>query len=126
MDLSQIASELQGPPQKSSRLPIPTERAWGRRVVQMLLSVMPDGKLEDITSEKSRNAVNGDMGIGSTMGDRDKMARVHITMDHLPPSATQRIEYTSMQPEAAGKLELAGHVNDHYQMGMHPPISVTK
>jgi uncharacterized cupredoxin-like copper-binding protein len=70
--------------------------------------------------------VSGDTGMGSNMGDLDKMALMRIDESHLPPGATQSIDYTFTQPEAAGKLEFACHVGDHYQQGMHLPITVNK
>jgi acetyl esterase/lipase len=56
MDASRVAPELQGPMRRVTRLPLPTDRAWGRRVVRTLLAVLPDGKLEGVTIEKPRPA----------------------------------------------------------------------
>jgi uncharacterized cupredoxin-like copper-binding protein len=68
--------------------------------------------------------VNDAMGMGSTMGNLDKLALFMIPMEQLPPGATQTYDYTFTQAEAAEKLEFACHVEDHYQMGMHLPIMV--
>jgi uncharacterized cupredoxin-like copper-binding protein len=70
--------------------------------------------------------VSGVMGMGSDMSGLDKMALMHIDQSHLPPGATQSVDYTFTQPEAAGKLEFACLLGDHYQMGMHLPITVAK
>jgi uncharacterized cupredoxin-like copper-binding protein len=70
--------------------------------------------------------VNGDMGMGSNMGDLDKMALARVDESHLPPGANQSFDYTFTDPAATGKLEFACHVGDHYEMGMRLPITVTK
>lgn len=56
MEISRAAPELQEPLQNMSRVAIPTDRAWGRRVVQALLAVMPAGKVEGVTIEQVRTA----------------------------------------------------------------------
>ena len=48
MELSRVAPELRGPMRRITRIPIPTDSAWGRRVVQTLLAVMPGSKEEAV------------------------------------------------------------------------------
>jgi uncharacterized cupredoxin-like copper-binding protein len=69
--------------------------------------------------------VSGDMGMGSSTGDMDKLALFIVGADKLPPGATQHLDYTFTQPAAVGKLEFACHIGNHYQMGMRLPITVT-
>ena len=56
MELSRVAPELRGPMRRVTRIPIPTDSAWGRRVVQTLLAVMPGSKVEGVSIEPLRSA----------------------------------------------------------------------
>lgn len=56
MEITRVAPELRVPMQRISRVPIPTDRAWGRRVVQGLLAVMPAAKVEGVTITKRHTA----------------------------------------------------------------------
>lgn len=51
MEMSQVAPELRRPMHRVTRLPIPADRAWGRRVTRMLLALLPTSKLEGVTIE---------------------------------------------------------------------------
>lgn len=56
IELSQVAPELRKPMQRGTRLSIPNERAWGRRVTHGLLAVLPAAKIEGVTIEQLRTA----------------------------------------------------------------------
>jgi acetyl esterase/lipase len=56
LELSRVAPELRGPIRRITRIPIPTDSAWGRRVVQTLLAVMPGSKAEGVSIEPLRTA----------------------------------------------------------------------
>ena len=56
MKLSRVAPELRAPMRRVTRIPIPMERAWGRRVIQTLLAVMPATRLEGVSIEQPRDA----------------------------------------------------------------------
>jgi acetyl esterase/lipase len=56
MDISRVAPELRAPMRRVTRLPIPMERAWGRRVIRTLLAVMPATRLEGVSIEQPRDA----------------------------------------------------------------------
>jgi acetyl esterase/lipase len=56
MELSRVAPELRGPMLRITRIPIPMERPWGRRVIQTLLAVMPAIKLDGVSIEQPRDA----------------------------------------------------------------------
>lgn len=50
MELSRVAPELRGPMRRITRIPIPMDRSWGRRVIQTLLAAMPATKLDGYLS----------------------------------------------------------------------------
>jgi acetyl esterase/lipase len=55
MEVSRVAPELRAPMRRITRIPLPSiESAWGRRLTQSLLAVMPCGKVEGVTIEKLR------------------------------------------------------------------------
>ncbi|HEX3272025.1 MAG TPA: alpha/beta hydrolase [Ktedonobacterales bacterium] len=56
MELSRVAPELRDPMLRITRIPIPMERSWGRRVIQTLLAVMPITKLDGVSIERPRDA----------------------------------------------------------------------
>jgi acetyl esterase/lipase len=56
MELSRVAPELRRPMLRITRIPIPMERSWGRRVIQTLLAVMPATKLDGVTIERPQTA----------------------------------------------------------------------
>jgi acetyl esterase/lipase len=56
MELSRVAPELRAPMRRVTRIPIPMERAWVRRVIQTLLAVMPATKLDGVSIEQPRDA----------------------------------------------------------------------
>ena len=51
MDITRVAPELREPLRNTMRIPIPTDRAWGRRVVQALLAVLPAATVDGVTLE---------------------------------------------------------------------------
>lgn len=57
-----------------------------------------------------------------SMDDMDKMALAHIS--NINSGDTKTLDYTFTQGYSAGKLELACHMLDHYQKGMHLGIVV--
>lgn len=59
------------------------------------------------------------------MGQMDQMALYHINADQLPPGSSKSFDYTFKQPFKQGALEFACHLPDHYEAGMHLPITVT-
>jgi hypothetical protein len=54
MDISRVAPELRAPMRRVTRIPIPMERAWGRRAIQTLLAAMPATKLNGYLSSGPR------------------------------------------------------------------------
>ncbi|MBF6592296.1 MAG: hypothetical protein IVW57_17425 [Ktedonobacterales bacterium] len=68
--------------------------------------------------------VSGDMTMN--MGNMDKMSLYHIPQPELSASATRSFDFTFKDAASAGKLEMACHVGNHYQLGMRLPLSVTK
>lgn len=56
MDMSRVAPELRAPFRRMSRVSIPMDHAWGRRLAQVALTVMPAGKVEGVTVEKRQVA----------------------------------------------------------------------
>lgn len=54
MEMLQVAPELRRPMHQVTRLPIPADRAWGRRVTRILLALLPTSKLEGVTIETSK------------------------------------------------------------------------
>jgi acetyl esterase/lipase len=52
MEITRVAPELREPTRRISRVAIPTDRPWVRRVVQALLAVMPAAKVEGVTIER--------------------------------------------------------------------------
>lgn len=56
MELSRVAPELRGPMRRITRIPIPMDRSWGRRVIQTLLAAMPATKLDGVSIERPRDA----------------------------------------------------------------------
>lgn len=59
-----------------------------------------------------------------TMEDMDAMALGMVEAEDLPPGATASFDYTFTSDDLAGPLELACHVEDHYEAGMFLPITV--
>jgi uncharacterized cupredoxin-like copper-binding protein len=59
-----------------------------------------------------------------TMAEMDKMTLHRIDASQLPPGATQSFDLTFTNPAPAGQLECACHIGNHYQLGMHTPITV--
>jgi acetyl esterase/lipase len=55
MEFSQVAPELREPMRRVTRIPIPSNTAWGRRLIQTLLAVMPGGKVEGVSIEPLRS-----------------------------------------------------------------------
>ncbi len=55
----------------------------------------------------------------------DGMAVAHIEEDDLQVDQTTALDVTFTEPTAAGTLELACHIDDHYEEGMLLPIVVT-
>ena len=55
----------------------------------------------------------------------DDMAVGHIEGDDLQPAQTTTLDVTFTEPYPAGMLELACHIDDHYEEGMILPIVVT-
>jgi len=56
------------------------------------------------------------------MDEMDKMALAHVS--DINAGSTETLDYTFTQAYPAGKLELACHMLDHYQKGMHLGIIV--
>src|ERR1051326_2761738 len=56
MEITRVASGLQGPRRRVPRLPIAVDQAWGRRVARTLLSVVPAGKFPGVTIETTLSA----------------------------------------------------------------------
>jgi len=59
-----------------------------------------------------------------TMEDMDAMALGMVEEEDLPPGATASFDYTFTSDDLAGPLELACHVEGHYEAGMLLPITV--
>lgn len=59
-----------------------------------------------------------------TMEDMDAMALAMVEAEDLPPGATASFDYTFTSDDLAGPLELACHVEGHYEAGMFLPITV--
>jgi uncharacterized cupredoxin-like copper-binding protein len=63
-----------------------------------------------------------DTGGMDGMGHMGHDALYTISVNDLPPGATRDFDYTFTQQ---GQPEFACHVGDHYQMGMHLPLTVS-
>ncbi|MEX1126485.1 MAG: hypothetical protein WEE53_12550 [Acidimicrobiia bacterium] len=59
-----------------------------------------------------------------TMEDMDAMALGMVEAEDLPRGATASFDYTFTSDDLAGPLELACHVEGHYEAGMFLPIKV--
>lgn len=59
-----------------------------------------------------------------SMEEMDKMAIAHIEEDDLEAGDTATLDVTFDQPYPAGTLEMACHIEQHYQNGMLLPIVV--
>jgi len=62
------------------------------------------------------------MSNNMSMDEMDKMALAHVS--DINAGSTETLDYTFTQAYPAGKLELACHMLDHYQKGMHLGIIV--
>jgi uncharacterized cupredoxin-like copper-binding protein len=60
-----------------------------------------------------------------SMEEMDKMAIGHIEESDMQAHQTASIDVTFTRPYPAGTLEMACHIEQHYQNGMHLPITVT-
>jgi len=58
------------------------------------------------------------------MEQMDEMALAMIEEDELTPGTTKTLDYTFTEPAPAGDLEIACHVEGHYEAGMKLPITV--
>jgi uncharacterized cupredoxin-like copper-binding protein len=59
-----------------------------------------------------------------SMEEMDQMAIAHIEEDDLEAGDTATLDVTFDQPYPAGTLEMACHIEQHYQNGMLLPIVV--
>jgi uncharacterized cupredoxin-like copper-binding protein len=59
-----------------------------------------------------------------TMEEMDAMARGMVEADDLPAGATASFDYTFTSDDIGTPLELACHVEGHYEAGMVLPITV--
>ena len=76
------------------------------------------------TSHELMLLPTGDDSMGG-MGHMDHDALYTISANDLPAGATRAFDYTFTQPTTQRQLEFACHVGNHYQMGMHLPLTVT-
>ncbi|MGE5222240.1 MAG: hypothetical protein ACM3PY_07375 [Omnitrophica WOR_2 bacterium] len=58
------------------------------------------------------------------MEEMDKQALAHIEETDLQPGKAASIDYTFTQAYSSGTLELACHLQGHYEQGMHLDIEV--
>jgi uncharacterized cupredoxin-like copper-binding protein len=60
-----------------------------------------------------------------SMEEMDRMAMGHIQESNLQAHHAGTVDVTFTKPYPAGTLEMACHVEQHYQNGMHLPVTVT-
>jgi uncharacterized cupredoxin-like copper-binding protein len=60
-----------------------------------------------------------------SMDEMDKMAMGHIEFSNLQAHQSATVDVTFPKPYPAGTIEMACHVGQHYEKGMHIPIVVT-
>lgn len=61
---------------------------------------------------------------GMSVEETEQAALTEIKEDELPAGGTKTLEYTFTEPAPEGKLEIACHVEGHYEAGMRLPIIV--
>lgn len=59
-----------------------------------------------------------------TMEEMDAMALGMVEADELPAGATASFDYTFTSADVGSPLELACHIEGHYEAGMFLPITV--